>query len=135
MSRGTPHVVTCTVLLGAADLSLKVLGLRRSVRLARRLAGSASEASDASTAERGEVMGIARTVATAAAFYPGRAQCLEQSLALFLLLRRRGIGADLRIGVQPFPFSAHAWVEHAGRPINEREDYVTRLAPFPSLGG
>lgn len=132
MSRGTPHVVTCTVLLGAADLSLKVLGLRRSVRLARRLAGRTA---DAAPAERGEVMGIARTVATAAAFYPGRAQCLEQSLALFLLLRRRGIGADLRIGVQPFPFSAHAWVEHAGRPINEREDYVTRLAPFPSLGG
>jgi hypothetical protein len=74
-------------------------------------------------------------VAIAAAFYPGRAQCLEQSLALFLLLRRRAMPVELRIGVQPFPFTAHAWVEHNGRPVNEQEDFVTRLAPFPSIGG
>lgn len=132
MKAPTPHVVTCTVLLAAANLSLKTLGLRRSVRLARRLVKRAPGGADA---DRGQVMEVARRVATAAAFYPGRAQCLEQSLALFLLLRRRGIGAELRIGVQPFPFTAHAWVEHEGRPVNEREDYVTRLAAFPSLGG
>lgn len=131
MRRRPPHVVTCMVLLLAADLSLKTLGLRRSVKLARRLV----RRSEAGTADRPGIMAVARAVAAAAAFYPGRAQCLEQSLALFLLLRRRRIAADLRIGVQPFPFSAHAWVEHDGRAINEVEDFVTRLAPFPSLGG
>lgn len=132
MTRRAPHVLTCTMLLTAADLSLKMLGLRRSARLARRLA---QRAPNRAGAGRAEVMEIARRVATAAAFYPGRAQCLEQSLALYVLLRRRGIGADLRIGVQPFPFTAHAWVEYEGRPVNEREDFVTRLAAFPSLGG
>lgn len=131
MSRRVPHVATCTALLAAADLSLKTLGLRRSVKLARRLAKPA----DPAAGDGRQVHEVARMVATAAAFYPGRAQCLEQSLALFLLLRRRGIPAELRLGVQPFPFAAHAWVEHAGHPVNEREDYVTRLAPFPSLGG
>ncbi len=133
MMAPAPHVATCTILLAAADLALKTLGLRRSVRLARRLAKPAGAAALA-TAPR-VVVDTAKQVATAAAFYPGRAQCLEQSLALFLLLRRRGVPAELRIGVQPFPFAAHAWVEHDGRPINEPEDFVTRLAPFPSLGG
>ncbi len=120
------------LLLCAADLSLKTLGLRRSVRLARRLAGKAVETG---APDRQSAMAAARVVSAAAAFYPGRAQCLEQSLVLFLLLRRRRIAAELRIGVQPFPFAAHAWVEHDGRAINELEDFVTRLAPFPSLGG
>lgn len=132
MNRRVPHVVTCTVLLAAADLCLKMFGLRRSVRLARRLVGRAPERGGA---DRARVMEIARAVATAAAFYPGRAQCLEQSLALYLLLRRRGIPAELRIGVQPFPFVAHAWVEHDGHAVNEQDDFVTRLATFPSLGG
>lgn len=132
MNARAPHVVTCMLLLLAADLSLKGLGLRRSVRLARWLARpAAASRSDA----RPFVIDSARRVATAAAFYPGRAQCLEQSLALFLLLRRRGVPVDLRIGVQPFPFVAHAWIEHEGKPVNEHEDFVMRLAPFPSLGG
>lgn len=132
MRRRTPTVVTCTALLVAADAALKTLGLRRSVRLARRLAGRVPE--DGGLPDS-TVADIARQVATAAAFYPGRAQCLEQSLALYILLRRRGVGAQLRIGVQPFPFVAHAWVEHRGRPVNEQEDFVTRLAPFPNIGG
>ena len=128
-----PHPVTCGVLVAASDLALRTLGLRRSVALARRLA----RRSRAAVADSGRplVMETARRVATAAAFYPGRAQCLEQSLALFLLLRRRGIAADLKIGVKPFPFTAHAWVEHEGRAVNEVDDFVTKLAPFPTLGG
>jgi hypothetical protein len=135
MTMRKPNLVTCAVLLALADGTLKVLGLRRAVSLARRLAGSPSE--DAGPAGHAvvDVSEVAHQVATAAAFYPGRAQCLEQSLVLFLLLRRRGIGALLRIGVQPFPFVAHAWVEHRGRPVNEHEDFVTRLAPFPNIGG
>jgi len=131
MMKKAPHVATCTVLLFATDISLKALGLGRAVRLARWIAGPARPAPEA---PRRQISETARRIAIAAAFYPGRAQCLEQSLALFLLLRRRGIPAELRLGVQPFPFVAHAWVEHEGRPINEQEDFVTRLAPFPSIG-
>jgi hypothetical protein len=74
-------------------------------------------------------------VAQAGAFYPGRAECLEQSLVLLILLRRRGLPAQLRLGVQNFPFSAHAWVELDGRPVNEREELVTQMTTFPSIGG
>jgi hypothetical protein len=132
MKTRPPHVATCTLLLAAADLALKTLGLRRVARVTRWVARPASQSPEN---PRRLVSETARQVATAAAFYPGRAQCLEQSLTLFLLLRRRGVPVELRIGIQPFPFMAHAWVEHDGRPVNEPEDFVTRLAPFPSIGG
>lgn len=128
-----PTMLECGLILLLADFTLRIFGLRRSLGLARRLArrGVRGEPSNVSEV----VADTARRVATVAAFYPRRALCLEQSLALHVLLRRRRVTADLRVGVQPFPFAAHAWVEHHGRPVNEREDFVTRLATFPSLGG
>ena len=42
-----------------------------------------------------------------------KATCLPQALVLCRVLRRRGLPAQLRIGVRPqvAPFEAHAWVE------------------------
>ena len=67
----------------------------------------------------------------AGALYPGRALCLEQSLALYYLLRRRGVPVRYCQGVQPYPFEAHAWVEYGGTPINDVIDHVTLFARFP----
>ena len=126
---GSPSLVTCLLLLAVVDACLRMFGLRRTVRWVRR----GGRDRDGTLSPR-VLAGAVRAVATAAAFYPRRALCLEQSLVLYWLLRRRGAGVRLRVGVQPFPFTAHAWVEHEGRPINEHEDFVMRLAPFPSFG-
>ena len=40
--------------------------------------------------------------------------CLPRSLALFQFLRRMGFPAEHCIGVKPYPFEAHAWVECGG---------------------
>jgi transglutaminase-like putative cysteine protease len=77
---------------------------------------------------------MTRAVSLAAAFYPRRAQCLEQSLTLYVLLRRRGVPADLKLGVRPRPFYAHAWVEVRGRALGEAADLPMNLVAFPSLG-
>jgi hypothetical protein len=46
------------------------------------------------------------------------ARCLSQSLVLLWLLSRRGIASTLVVGVHTCPeFEAHAWIEHAGRPL------------------
>jgi transglutaminase superfamily protein len=46
------------------------------------------------------------------------ARCLSQSLVLLWLLSRRGIPSTLVVGVHTSPeFEAHAWIEHAGRPL------------------
>jgi hypothetical protein len=77
---------------------------------------------------------IAARLSTAASWTPLRTECLEQSLALLWMLRRQGVAAHLRIGVQPFPFFAHAWVEHRGMPVNDTIEKLKLYRPFPILG-
>jgi hypothetical protein len=50
-----------------------------------------------------------------------------------MLLRQRGIEAQLRLGVRPYPFGAHAWVEHGGKPVNEDPERVRSFVVLPEL--
>jgi hypothetical protein len=74
----------------------------------------------------------ARLVQVAARYSLFHLLCLPRSLALWWLLRRQGIGSDLRIGVTPKEGSleAHAWVEFMGVALNDQEDVHERFAPF-----
>jgi hypothetical protein len=76
---------------------------------------------------------ITQSVTMAGALYPGRALCLEQSLALYWRLRWRGVPARLRLGVQPHPLEAHAWVEHRSVPIHEDHEKLKRFVPMPEF--
>jgi hypothetical protein len=75
-------------------------------------------------------LAMSHVVQGAAAIFPGRVACLEQSLALFLLLNWLGINAQLRIGARVFPFAAHAWVEVHGCAVNTDASVLRELAPF-----
>ena len=125
-----PSVLTCAAMLVCMDVLPRVLGLRRTFALLRRITIATVRPDNACDI----IDETARRVSLAAAFYPRRALCLEQSLTLFTLLRRRGVAAELRLGVQPRPFYAHAWVEAEGRAISEAENLPLTLAAFPSLG-
>ena len=122
-----PSFVGCFVAVALTRGSLKFAGFRRTTRWAHRLA----RRSTTDRVDREGSEGAARRVAVAAAFFPGRAICLEQSIALYVLLRRRAVSATLRIGVQPYPFKAHAWVEVDGQPIYENADNLIRFVAFP----
>lgn len=52
--------------------------------------------------------------------------CLEKSLALQWMLRRRGVNAQLKIGAHKVSegISAHAWVEVSGQVIGESEGMI-----------
>ncbi|MGB7496137.1 MAG: lasso peptide biosynthesis B2 protein [Candidatus Acidiferrum sp.] len=60
--------------------------------------------------------------------------CLAESLALWYLLRKQGLSADLRIGVrkESQKFQAHAWVEFEGAALNQREEQHRHYAAFDS---
>jgi hypothetical protein len=73
-------------------------------------------------------------LALAAALYPGHAACLERSLMLYWYLRRAGVPVEYRMGVQMYPFLAHAWVEHRGRPINDVPEHVQLFRPIEGVG-
>jgi hypothetical protein len=125
-----PSGLSCSLALVGATLALRVLGLRRSLALIRRLCRRAQGA-ESPTPEF--LASVVRKVDTAAAFFPGRALCLEQSLALCLCLWRAGVPVELRLGVQPYPFAAHAWVDYLGEPVGESWDRVGKFVPFGDL--
>jgi Transglutaminase-like superfamily len=63
------------------------------------------------------------------------ADCLPRSLALFQFLRRIGLPAEHCIGVQQFPFSAHAWTEFRGHVVHDdpqNQERFTVIARIPT---
>ena len=127
MTARAPSVAFCVAQLGLAKLSLRTLGFGRTLT---RFECRNLSARHAIPADHPLVNQVAHSVAAAAALYPGRARCLEQSLVLNRELRRRGADARLRFGVHPYPFGAHAWVEVQGYPINEPTDYLNMFTPL-----
>jgi hypothetical protein len=53
-------------------------------------------------------------------WYRKEVLCLQRSAATACLLRRHGVPAEMIIGSQAMPFRAHAWVEVAGRVVNDK---------------
>ncbi len=87
-------------------------------------------------ARAGEAVGRARQVARLVGIVAGRgpvhATCLRRSLASWWILRRDGIEAVLRVGVEPGDegLKAHAWIEVMGEPIGEPDGITSRYAAF-----
>jgi hypothetical protein len=75
---------------------------------------------------------VARMEQSAANHLFFRANCLEQSLALWWLLSRRRIAAELRIGARKDAgrFEAHAWVESSGVVLNDTSESHLHFVPF-----
>jgi hypothetical protein len=69
---------------------------------------------------------ISQSVDLAAIFYFKPVLCLQRSAATTCLLKKYGFPAEMVIGVQQFPFLAHAWVEINGRIINDKP-YVSEI--------
>lgn len=123
-----PSVLRCGIMILAVKTALRVRGFAAVVRWIRRRVESvpADLAIDLDAVRAAE-----RAVATAAALYPGRALCLEQSLVLYVLLRRRGVAVVYRQGVMPHPFQAHAWIEYRGEVITDVAEHARQFVLLP----
>jgi Transglutaminase-like superfamily len=131
-----------TVLEAAAAMTATWLGMRvagsnfckaalsRVGRMADGNANPANRASDLETANR-----LARLqIATARSlFFP--TNCLDRSLALCWMLRRRGMPAELRIGArkEAKQLEAHAWVELYGSALGDAGEEHLHFVPFENL--
>lgn len=129
MKRSAPGVLKCMLLLGTIDLALRLFGFARTVGIAKRIARGSSYDNESNAL----VDATVHRILVATAFYPGCSKCLEQAIAAFILLRRRGFDAQIRMGVQPYPFFAHAWVELDGRAITESPEVIAGLALLPEV--
>lgn len=129
--------VEAAATLTATWTGLRLMGYRRWRNLlARFLPGpkqqAANQVSIDSNTQEEESRTIARMGAAAARHIPLETNCLEQSLTLWWLLRRRGYPADLRIGVRKDTgrFEAHAWVEVNGVVLSEAGNVHTHFVPL-----
>jgi hypothetical protein len=123
-----PSALYCGLLMFAIKMSLITLGYHATLRWIRQRVRSIPARELINT---NSIQAVEHAVAVAGAFYPGRALCLEQSLTLYYLLRRQGIGARYHQGVRSHPFEAHAWVEFRGEVINDVAERPRLFARLP----
>ena len=82
---------------------------------------------------------LSQTLRGAEAFFrdwPFKASCLERSLALLWMLRRRGYPVRLKIGLskKSSGLEAHAWLELGGVVLNDEPGIACRYAASLSPG-
>jgi hypothetical protein len=117
----------------ATWLGLRLAGFRRWKNALARLTPSVDATPRQQVASQRESADMIARMSAAAArnafFCPN---CLEQSLVLWWLLRRRGIAADLRIGARKEfeRFEAHAWVEVDSAVLNDSNAEHLHFVPF-----
>lgn len=63
---------------------------------------------------------VCAAVDMACIWYWKEVLCLQRSAATACLLKQCGVPAQMVIGAQQMPFKAHAWVEVAGRVVNDK---------------
>jgi hypothetical protein len=125
-----PSVLRCAWEITAMKLRLRRRGFDGTLRWIAAQVGGVPARDDVALEE---VQRVEYHVAMAAAVYPARARCLEQSLTLYYLLRRQGVTARYCQGAQAYPFHAHAWVEYQGEVINDVAEHTEHFARFPNL--
>lgn len=125
----------CAMLLAVVDISLRLAGYRRTRALLSRFAsptGAVAVLRAPAAANTTAWIGLIVGIAGRHGLWP--TSCLRQALLCWLLLARRGIAAEVRIGVdidRDGGFAAHAWVESAGAIVvggeHVRERYCVLL--------
>jgi hypothetical protein len=128
--------------LFATWLRLRLRGYRAALAAARPVRPPGLTGQEAQKVARDTAFALA----VATKYGPWWPRCLLRSLALAHLLGRRGIAAEVRIGLPVErstrdssgagpDFPAHAWVEFDGVVLNDRDDVASRFTPFEAPPG
>lgn len=75
-----------------------------------------------------ELRDLANVVNKSCLMYPSRTKCLEWAMTFVLMALKRKWKCNLEIGVQNYPFFAHAWVECDGKVVMDSQDLREGLA-------
>jgi len=117
-------------LLPLVSLSLRLRGFRKTQAFLQKFLSLPRHSTDSSASSRADL--TVRMVRAAVRYSPGHPTCLDESMTLWWLLERQGIGAELKVGVRKDgeKFEAHAWVERDGLALNEPESKHKHFAAF-----
>ena len=111
-----------------------VFGFKRTAAMIKRKAAKAASVDP--LADPLEVaIEMTRIVDAAARNSLAGKNCLRESLMLWLVLKKRGIEAELHIGAPSNPQSqpkweAHAWIELDGQVLNDKPNVAKRYSRF-----
>jgi hypothetical protein len=115
------------LLLPVVSLGLRALGWRRVQQL---LGRGTSMPARRSLEEARHVSALVEATARRS---PIPYNCLQRSVVLWRVLRRRQLEADLRLGVRKETAGGHrfhAWVEHGGEVLNDVQGVRDRYSVF-----
>jgi hypothetical protein len=123
-------LVRAFVDLALIDMSLRLFGFRRTLFEVERRNREELFPVFASDISRARL--YARWIALAAEHFPVPARCLHRALVLHAWLRHRRIASEFRIGVrrEGGRLLAHAWVELAGKIVNDPPSAVMLYTPL-----
>ena len=122
------YLLASLVLLPVIDISLRRVGYKRTLLwLSQRVQRAEVKINRLDAPDVASK--IARMVSLAGRRGPWPTTCLRQALLLWFFLARRGLVAELRLGVEKSAdgdFAAHAWVERDGHVLIGGEDVQQR---------
>ena len=126
------RVLRAMAILPLTEAGLRVVGFRRWKQFIERFSSPSRRRNLEPAAQLEIAEKITRASHSAERHGLGTPNCLERSLALWWLLRREGIEAELHIGARKTEsqFEAHAWVEWRGVVLNDSPDIHKHYARF-----
>nr|WP_257719811.1 lasso peptide biosynthesis B2 protein [Sphingopyxis macrogoltabida] len=100
-------------------------------RLAHHSLGALLEASvvPGSAADPDRCRPIAAAIERVSRYRDATDQCLARGLAMRAMLARRGLAADLVVGVM-LPFTAHCWLQSGTTVLSDPLDRVVNFTPL-----
>lgn len=125
-------VVEAALVVSMMGFVLRVAGFQRLRAVLERLVQGRAASADVPMTQ---VLEHARLVNAASRHTLFTNTCLHRSLALWWLLRRRGIDCELRVGARKrdAALEAHAWVEHRGVIVSEDDTRQQDYVPLPRI--
>jgi hypothetical protein len=121
---GTTSALCC---LATSRVRLKMTGLGRTLSW---LSTRKSRLPTSRALPEGQVERIMAGFVSAARLASQIDLCLTNSIAVASRMIAKGIRPDVVLGVQLGPFSAHCWVQHEDRLVNDRVDMVRTFTPI-----
>jgi hypothetical protein len=113
------EVLSALLTLIKVNFYIRVRGFYSTIQLITR---SCKRGKKYTTPNLAELENLANIVNKACLIYPTRTKCLEWAITFVLLALKRGWKCNLEIGVQNYPFMAHAWVECNGKVVMDDQD-------------
>jgi hypothetical protein len=119
-------------MLPLVTVTLRVLSFRRTTALLTRLDLATQRRVANQNEQMVDLCRASYIVSLAAKHSIIPTSCLPRALTLLWLLNRRGVEAELRVGLRNRAgrLESHAWVESGGLPLNDWSEVSRDFTPF-----